>query len=92
MVPCAEKRSALSIVGVTNMNVPALEQLLDAGVPVASNQVAFSLLDRRPLNGMLQLCQQQGIKLLTYGSLAGGLLSDKYVEEQKRGLFGERVG
>jgi len=51
--------------------------------------VQFSLLDRRPLNGMLQYCQQHGIKLFTYGSVAGGLLSDKYVEQPKKGLFGE---
>lgn len=51
-------------------------------------QVQFSLLDRRPLNGMLQYCQANGIKLFTYGSVAGGLLSDKYVEEPKKGLFG----
>jgi hypothetical protein len=54
------------------------------------SQVQFSLLDRRPLNGMLQYCQQRGIKLMTYGSVAGGLLSDKYVEEPKKGLFGEQ--
>lgn len=52
-------------------------------------QVQFSLLDRRPLNGMLQYCQERGIKLFTYGSVAGGLLSDKYIEEPKKGLFGE---
>lgn len=52
-------------------------------------QVQFSLLDRRPLNGMLQYCQSHGMKLFTYGSVAGGLLSDKYVEEPKKGLFGE---
>jgi hypothetical protein len=38
---------------------------------------------------MLQYCQQHGIKLFTYGSVAGGLLSDKYVEQPKKGLFGE---
>lgn len=51
-------------------------------------QVQFSLLDRRPLNSMVQLCQKHGIKLLTYGSVAGGLLSDRYVEEPRQGLFG----
>ena len=66
-------------VAVTNMNCDALQQLLDAGVPVVANQVQFSLLDRRPLNGMVDLCAKHGIKLLTYGTLAGGLLSDRYV-------------
>ena len=58
-------------------NVEAVAAIVDAGVKVANNQVQFSLLDRRPLNGMVQYCQQHGIKLFTYGSVAGGLLSDK---------------
>ena len=77
----SELRAAGKIkhVAVTNMDCNALQQLLDAGVPVVANQVQFSLLDRRPLNGMVDLCAQHGIKLLTYGTLAGGLLSDRYV-------------
>ena len=67
-------------VAVTNMDCNALRQLLDAGVPVVANQVQFSMLDRRPLSGgMVDLCAKHGIKLLTYGTLAGGLLSDRYV-------------
>lgn len=38
---------------------------------------------------MTQLCGERGIKLLTYGSLGGGLLSDKYVEEPKKGFLGK---
>lgn len=76
-------------VGVTNLNTQALAQLVDAGVPVVCNQVQFSLLDRRPLQSMVAYCQARGIKLLTYGSLAGGLLSDRYYQEApKKGLFG----
>lgn len=76
-------------VGTTNMDTAALSAIVDAGVDVACNQVQFSLLDRRPLNGMLQYCQQRGIKLFTYGSVGGGLLSDKYYEEPRAGLFGK---
>ena len=72
--------------GVTNLDCTSLRALLDAGVPIVSNQVQFSLLDRRPLNGMVQLCEQRGVKLLTYGTLAGGLLSDRYVAAPKQGL------
>ncbi len=71
------------------MDVPAVAKILDAGVPVASNQVQFSLLDRRPLGGgMIDFCAARGIKVLTYGTLGGGLLSDKYVEEPRKGLLG----
>jgi hypothetical protein len=43
-------------------------------------QVQYSLLDRRPENGMAQFCQERGIKLLPYGVVGGGLLSDKYLD------------
>ena len=65
------------------MDVPALKKLVDAGVPVVCNQVQFSLLDRRPLNGMVQYCRERDIKLLTYGTLAGGLLTDRFVAEPR---------
>ena len=42
-------------------------------------QVQYSLLDRRPENGMSDFCLQQGIGILPYGVLAGGFLSDKYL-------------
>lgn len=83
-----KERGLIKQVGLTNVDVAAVSRIVDAGVPVASNQVQFSLLDRRPLNGMLQYCEPRGIKLLTYGSVGGGLLSDRYIEEPKRGLLG----
>lgn len=49
------------------MNVEALSSIVDAGVPVANNQVQFSLLDRRPLNGMLDYCAAKGIKVRRLG-------------------------
>ncbi len=66
-------------VGVTNFDVPHLKDLLEAGVPVLSNQVQYSLLDHRPENGMLDLCKEHGVSLLCYGTLAGGFLSDRYL-------------
>uniref|UniRef100_A0A383V713 NADP-dependent oxidoreductase domain-containing protein n=1 Tax=Tetradesmus obliquus TaxID=3088 RepID=A0A383V713_TETOB len=84
-----QAKGLIKQVGLTNMDVAAVSKIVDAGVPVANNQVQFSLLDRRPLNGMLEYCQAHGIKLMSYGSVAGGLLSDRYVEEPKKGLFGQ---
>lgn len=62
--------------GVTNFDQGSLVALLDAGIPVVSSQVQLSLLDRRPLKGLTELCRERGIAVLAYGSLAGGLLSD----------------
>lgn len=42
-------------------------------------QVQYSLLDRRPENFMIPYCREQGIKLLPYGTVAGGFLSERYL-------------
>lgn len=62
--------------GVTNFDAASLAALLEAGIPVVSSQVQLSLLDRRPLKGLTELCRERGVTLLAYGALAGGLLSD----------------
>jgi aryl-alcohol dehydrogenase-like predicted oxidoreductase len=66
-------------IGVTNFDVPRLGEILDAGVPVVSNQVQYSALDHRPEQGMTELCGRNGISLLCYGTVAGGFLSDRYL-------------
>jgi hypothetical protein len=45
---------------------------MDAGVPVVVNQVQFSLLDRRPLNGMVQLAKERGVKVSGECDTTGG--------------------
>ena len=71
--------------GVTNFDTQHLRDLIDAGVPIVSNQVQFSLLDRRPLQQLVPFCQRQGIHLLTYGTLAGGFLSERWLGEPDPG-------
>ncbi len=66
-------------IGATNLDVPHLKELLDAGVPVVSNQVQYSVLDHRSERGMIELCERHNISLLCYGTVAGGFLSDRYL-------------
>jgi aryl-alcohol dehydrogenase-like predicted oxidoreductase len=66
-------------VGITNFDTPQLAALLAAGVPVATHQLQYSVLDRRAENGMVALCAAHGVQLLCYGALAGGFLSEKYL-------------
>lgn len=40
-------------------------------------QVQYSLLDRRPDNGLIEFCQKHDISLLPYGTVGGGFLTDK---------------
>ena len=65
-------------VGLTNFDGPRLEEILAAGVDVVSHQVQYSVLDRRPANGMAARCARHGIGLICYGALAGGFLSEHY--------------
>ncbi len=65
--------------GVTNFDAGHLAPLLDAGVPVASNQIQYSLLDRRPERGTARFCRRRGIALLAYGGLAGGFLTGRWL-------------
>jgi aryl-alcohol dehydrogenase-like predicted oxidoreductase len=65
--------------GLTNFDTEHLGTIVERGIRVVSNQVQFSLIDRRPEIQMVPFCQGQNIALLTYGTLCGGLLSEKYL-------------
>ena len=67
--------------GLTNFDTEHLREVVMAGAPVRTMQVQLSLLDRRPLRpgGVAELCRSQGIKLLVFGTVAGGWLSDRWV-------------
>ncbi|MDZ8055299.1 MAG: aldo/keto reductase [Aulosira sp. ZfuVER01] len=64
---------------LTNFDTEHLQIIVEAGIKIVSNQVQFSLVDRRPEVNMIQFSQQHDIKLFTYGTVCGGLLSEKYV-------------
>ena len=65
--------------GVTNFDAVHLDLALRSGIPLVSNQVCYSLLDRRPAGRLTEVCSTHGVGLLVYGTLAGGLLSDRWL-------------
>ena len=65
--------------GLTNFDTEHLQKIVDEGHLIVSNQVQYSLIDRRPEVQMAQYCQDHGVRLLAYGTLAGGLLSERYL-------------
>lgn len=65
--------------GMTNTDTAHLNMLLATGVPVVSNQVAVSLIDGRATGRMTELCLARGVRLLAYGTLAGGWLSEQWL-------------
>lgn len=66
--------------GLTNTDTAHLRMLLDSGVSIVSNQICYSLLDQRAAGGMAELCVERGVKILAFGTLAGGFLSDRWVD------------
>ena len=64
---------------LTNFDTERLSVIADHGVCVVSNQVQYSLVDRRPEVRMAGFCSDHPMTLLAYGTLLGGLLSEKYL-------------
>src|SRR3954463_8149413 len=64
---------------LTNFDTERLSTIADHGVRIISNQVQYSLVDRRPEVRMAKFCSDQPMMLLAYGTLLGGLLSEKYL-------------
>ncbi|KAI9729302.1 MAG: hypothetical protein M1834_006973 [Cirrosporium novae-zelandiae] len=79
----------ISALGVVNMETEKMEQVLDAGINVVSNQVQFSLIDSRPTMKMGTACRKHDVKLLTYGTLCGGFIADKWLGKPQPDLYGE---
>lgn len=69
--------------GLTNFDTATLERIIDGGFGIVSNQVQYSLVDLRPEVRMAELCEEHGIRLLTYGTLCGGLLTDSYLARRE---------
>jgi aryl-alcohol dehydrogenase-like predicted oxidoreductase len=72
-------KGKIRLLGVTNFDVPRMREICDSGVPVVSHQVQYSLLDHRPEHGLVDFCRERDIKLLCYGTLAGGFLSERWL-------------
>jgi aryl-alcohol dehydrogenase-like predicted oxidoreductase/enamine deaminase RidA (YjgF/YER057c/UK114 family) len=66
-------------IGLANFDTAHMRLLLNEGIPIASNQVCISLLDRRAADDMSRLCLESGVKLMAYGVLGGGFLSERWL-------------
>ena len=69
--------------GLTNFDTAHLNIVIETGIPVVSNQVSFSLLDQRAAHGMTELCEQKGVNILAFGTLAGGFLTEKWLNKKE---------
>jgi aryl-alcohol dehydrogenase-like predicted oxidoreductase len=80
----AVEAGKIRAVGVSNYSAAQMRTAHDAlakgGIPLASNQVQYSLLYRQPeVDGVLDACRELGVTLIAYQPLASGALTGKYL-------------
>lgn len=74
-----QQAGKIHLISATNFNTKATKEILEAGVPLATAQVQYSLLDNRPEKELINLCAKNNIHLLCYGTVAGGFLSERWL-------------
>lgn len=89
------QQGRIAAVGVSNYSADQMREshkyLAARGVPLAVNQVRYSLLTRQiESNGILATARELGITILAYSPLAQGLLTGKYTPESVQSLQGAR--
>lgn len=95
LVKAGKIRSA----GVSNFNPQRMRRaqaaLAKHGLPLASNQVQYSLLNRKiETNGVLQTAKELGVTIVAWGPLASGLLTGKFHKDPellRRARIGRRM-
>jgi len=79
-------------IGLTNFDTQRLGEIVSAGVPIVSHQVQYSLLDERPATAMVDYCRSHEVVLLCYGTVAGGFLSERWLDKSEPNRAGSRAG
>lgn len=79
-------RKKIKYAGVSNFSAQkmksAWETLDKIGIPLASNQVSYSLLNRKiESNGTMEMAKQLGVSIIAYSPLAQGLLTGKFHDD-----------
>ena len=71
-------------IGVTNFDSAHLRIACASGIPIVTNQVSHSVIDQRVANGQMgTICNQYGVKLLAYGVVMGGFLTEKWLNKKE---------
>jgi len=74
-----KNKGTIKHIGLTNFDTEHMQIIIDSDIPIISNQVQYSIIDRRPEVKMIPFCLKYNINLLAYGSICGGLLSERFL-------------
>ena len=72
-------RDLIKHLGLTNFDTERMQIMVDSDIQIVSNQVQYSIIDRRPEVKMMPFCIKNNIHLLAYGTICGGLMSERYL-------------
>ncbi len=75
-----QQAGKIRLLGVTNVDRPGTEALRHAGCDIVADQVQYSVLDQRPEHALTAYAEQHDLSLLCYGTLAGGFLTEKWID------------
>ena len=86
----AHRDRLIRAIGVSNFDAAQLRaahaELRHAGIPLASNQVQYSLVHRAPeTDGVRETCRELGVTLIAYSPLGMGALTGKYGPDRRPG-------
>ncbi|KAI0769645.1 Aldo/keto reductase [Trametes elegans] len=84
-----QREGKIALIGLCNFDSLRMKEICEELGPggIVSNQVQFSLVDIRPLYAMAEVCKKHNVKLLTYGTVCGGFLSDAWLGREEPDLY-----
>ena len=87
----AAEEGKIDAIGVSNYSKEQMEEAYEVlekrNIPLASNQIQYSLLNRKPeFDGTIDMCKELGVSLIAYQPLASGALTGKYTIRKPNGF------
>jgi aryl-alcohol dehydrogenase-like predicted oxidoreductase len=72
-------KGVIKHLGLTNFDTERMQIMVDSDLQIVSNQVQYSIIDRRPEVKMVAFCIKHNVSILAYGTICGGLMSERYL-------------
>jgi aryl-alcohol dehydrogenase-like predicted oxidoreductase len=72
-------KGLIKCLGLTNFDTERMQIMTDSDIRFVSNQVQYSVIDCRPEVKMAEFCIKHNVSILAYGTICGGLMSERYL-------------
>lgn len=74
-----QEKGKIRNISMCNFDTEHLKMMIDAGIPVVSNQTQYSVFDRRPEKALLPYSIENDVYSFCYGTLSGGFLAERWM-------------